>query len=72
MKKLTLVFLLAAFGTPAHAQYAGSFARFGFGARSMAMGGTHTADVFGQASPYHNPALAPYSAAQHLEVSAPP
>ena len=70
MKKLTLVFLLAAFGTPAHAQYAGSFARFGFGARSMAMGGTHTADVFGQASPYHNPALAPYTAAQHLEVSA--
>ncbi len=70
MKKLTLVFLLAAFGAQAHAQYAGSFARFGFGARSMAMGGTHTADVFGYASPYHNPALAPYSAAQSLDVSA--
>lgn len=69
MKKLTLV-LLVAFGTQAHAQYAGSFARFGFGARSIAMGGTHTADVFGYASPYHNPALAPYTAAQSLDISA--
>ncbi len=70
MKRLFVLLLLVAFGTQAHAQYAGSFARFGFGARSMAMGGTHTADVFGYASPYHNPALAPFTAAQSLDMSA--
>lgn len=70
MKKLTFALLTLAFGSQAHAQYAGSFASFGFGARSIAMGGTHTADVFGYASPYHNPALAPFTAAQSLDISA--
>ncbi len=51
-------------------QGAGTFARMGFGARGMAMGNATVADVSGFASPYYNPALAPYITTQNLELSA--
>jgi hypothetical protein len=71
MKRLLLPICLALLAAaPAHAQYAGAFARFGFGARAISMGGALTADVFGDASPYHNPALAPDVAQQALDASA--
>jgi len=55
---------------PVAAQQAGAFARMGFGARGMAMGNAVTADVSGHASPYYNPALAPFLERQSLDVSA--
>lgn len=64
---LTLLLLLAA--APAVGQDAGAFARYGFGARSMAMGGVQAADVSGNASPFHNPALAPFVPGQTLDVT---
>ena len=70
MNRLVLLVCLLLGATSAHAQYAGSFARFGFGARAISMGGALTADVFSGASPYHNPALAPALPTQALEVSA--
>ncbi len=51
-------------------QSAGAFARMGFGARGLAMGNAVIADIHGDASPYYNPALAPYIASQNLELSA--
>jgi hypothetical protein len=62
-----LTTLLAA--APAGAQDAGAFARYPFGARALGMGGAQMADVWSAASPYHNPALAPFVAGQSLEVS---
>lgn len=68
----TFFFLaLAAFAAaPAAAQYAGSYARMGFGARGIAMGGGLVADVFTEASPYYNPALAPRIERQALDAAA--
>jgi len=58
-------------GTEAvHAQGAGAFARMGFGARGIAMGNGLVADTFGDASPFYNPALAPLTGRQNLELSA--
>lgn len=51
----------------ASAQSAGAFARFGLGARATVI--PLTADLTGAASPYHNPALAPYQAGQGIEIS---
>jgi hypothetical protein len=42
----------------------------GFGARGVAMSNALVADAFGDASPYYNPALAPFAAGQTLEASA--
>ncbi|HLT47969.1 MAG TPA: hypothetical protein VK002_12120, partial [Rubricoccaceae bacterium] len=71
MKRLLLPLCLALLvAAPASAQYAGAFARYGFGARALSMGSALTADVFGGASPYHNPALAPDVPQQALEASA--
>ncbi|MEM1056086.1 MAG: hypothetical protein AAGI52_11205 [Bacteroidota bacterium] len=53
---------------PVSAQAPGAFARFGMGARATVFG-PQAADVFGDGSPYHNPALAPFAASQGLEVS---
>lgn len=53
----------------AHAQ-AGVFARMGFGARGIAMGGALVADPSGLTSPYYNPALAVYTERQNLEAAA--
>ena len=64
-----LLLAMGALPTPeAAAQGAGAFARFGMGARAVVLG-PQAADVFGDASPYHNPALAPFQAGQGLEVS---
>ena len=49
---------------------AGAFARNGFDARGMAMGNALIADLSGNASPYYNPALAPFVTNQHLSASA--
>ena len=66
---LALGVLALAFAPAARGQ-AGAFARMGFSARSLALGDALVADVSGVASPYHNPALAPFAERQHLEASA--
>jgi len=69
--RVALTISLVLFGPSlAHAQHAGAFARMGFGARGMGMGNAIIADASGYASPYYNPALAPYLAGQSLDVSA--
>ncbi|MEM1126332.1 MAG: hypothetical protein AAGI71_06745 [Bacteroidota bacterium] len=65
-----LLLLAGLMAVPGQAQNAGSFARLGFGARGLAMSNALVADAFGHASPYYNPALAPFTAGQHLEASA--
>ncbi len=54
----------------ARAQETASFTRLGFGARGIAMGNALVADGFGEGSPYYNPALAPFTRTQNLELSA--
>ncbi len=51
------------------AQSAGAFSRIGFGSRGIALGNALAADVMGPASPFYNPALAPYIEAQSLSIS---
>lgn len=53
----------------AQAQYAGAFARIGFGARGVALSNALAADASGYASPFYNPALAPFVDRQHLAAS---
>jgi hypothetical protein len=62
-----LILLLAA--APAMAQAPGAFFRLGMGARSVAMP-SQVADRSGYASPYLNPALAPFTPAQGVELTA--
>ncbi|QXD17255.1 PorV/PorQ family protein [Rhodocaloribacter litoris] len=57
-------------GGTVYGQAAGAFARIGFGARGVALGNALVADGFGEASPYYNPALAPFTARQNIELSA--
>lgn len=64
------VLLVMLCAVSAHAQHAGAFARMGFGARGIAMGNATIADMSGYASPYYNPALAPFLASQSIDVSA--
>lgn len=67
---LLLAALLLAGAADARAQaQTGLFARMGFGARGIALGNALAADGSGDASPYYNPALAPYAAGQTLEAS---
>lgn len=69
--RLLCLSLLAVLGTAeVQAQAAGMFSRLGFGARGIAMSNALVADAFGDASPYYNPALAPFTSRQHLEASA--
>jgi hypothetical protein len=71
MKKLLLIaVLVTGAATDARAQAAGAFARMGFGARGVAMSNALVADASGHASPYYNPALAPFIARQSLDASA--
>ena len=66
-----LLFVLVLFAAaPVAAQHAGAYARIGFGARGIAMGGGLVADVFSEASPYYNPALAPRIQRQGLDAAA--
>lgn len=69
-RSLLALSLVAALSlTPeASAQGPGAFARLGLGARAAVLG-PQAADVFGGASPYHNPALAPYQSGQGLEIT---
>lgn len=55
---------------PAAAQEAGSFTRLGFGSRGIGVGNALVADVAGHASPFYNPALAPFVGKQTLGASA--
>ena len=71
MRSVLLALLLLLLGTPeARAQEAGAFARIGFGAQGVGAGNALVADLSGDASPYHNPALAPFATGQHLAASA--
>ena len=67
---LSFAALLVAAALPARAQDAGAFARLGFDARGMALGGGLAADVFSGASPFYNPALAPRLDGQSLDATA--
>ena len=68
LRSAALVALLALTAAPmASAQGAGAFARFGLGARAVAV--PSTGDLSGAASPYHNPALAPFQVGQALELT---
>lgn len=70
IRSVLIVVLLCGAVRPARAQAVGTFARMGFGARGMAMGNALVADGLRDASPYYNPALAPYASGQSLEASA--
>ncbi len=65
---LALFVFLAA--VPVSAQQPGSYARLGFGARGIGMGGGLVADVFSESSAYYNPALAPRVRRQGLDAAA--
>ena len=52
------------------AQTTGSFSRVGFGARGLGMANALIADASGAASPYYNPALAPFVSSQQISASA--
>lgn len=60
---------VAASGASAQGLGPGAFARMGMGARSLALP-AQVADRSGLASPYLNPALAPFQPAQGVELSA--
>ena len=64
-----LAAVLVATASGAGAQGAGAFARMGMGARSVAVP-AQAADRGGLASPYLNPALAPFQPSQGVELSA--
>ncbi len=66
---LVLVLVAALAAGAASAQGTGVFARMGMGARSLAVP-SQLADRSGRASPYLNPALAPFQPSQGVELSA--
>ena len=67
--RFALVLLTALGAGAASAQGTGVFARMGLGARSLAVP-SQLADRSGRASPYLNPALAPFQPSQGVELSA--
>ena len=67
---LALALSASALAPAAVAQDAGAFTRLGFSARALGLGSALTADAFGPASAYHNPALAPFAQGQLLQGSA--
>ncbi len=66
---LGILYGISVFVHPAMAQSAGAFSRVGFGARGIALGNALAADAMGPASPYYNPALAPFAQRQSLDIS---
>lgn len=64
---LCLLLLLPGIAT---AQTAGQIGRMGFGGRGIAVGNALAGDASGLASPFYNPALAPYIKSQSLGLSA--
>ena len=69
MRTPTLLLAALFLAAPAQAQGPAAFARLGMGARAIAVGG-QVADLSGDATPYLNPALAPYQDGQAVELSA--
>lgn len=69
-KRIVIAVLLIVSTAEVHAQSAGAFARMGISARGIAMGNALVADASGEASPYYNPALAPFIDRQRIEASA--
>lgn len=69
MGRLFLLILLCV-PTLATAQTAGQLGRMGFGTRGIAVGNALAGDASGLASPFYNPALAPYIENQSLGLSA--
>lgn len=70
MKRFLLVCLLYLIPGLAAAQTAGQIGRMGFGSRGIAAGNALAGDASGTASPFYNPALAPYIKNQSLGLSA--
>ena len=70
MGRLLTLCLLWLLPTTAIAQTAGVPGRIGFGARGIAIGNALAGDASGFASPFYNPALAPYLTDQSIGVSA--
>ncbi len=70
MNRSFFVCLLLLLPTVATAQTAGQIGRMGFGGRGIAVGNAMAGDVSGTASPFYNPALAPYINHQSLGLSA--
>ncbi|NND70828.1 MAG: hypothetical protein HKN43_04560 [Rhodothermales bacterium] len=76
VKRVTFFMLAIVFGLSvavpqvASAQEAGAFTRLGFGARGVALSNALSADISGNASPFYNPALAPFVGKQTLSASA--
>lgn len=64
-----LLVILGLLPSSANGQYAGAFARTGFGARGISLGNALAGDASGDSSPYYNPAFAPLSKRQHIEAS---
>ena len=69
MTRLALFAALLALSASPRAQGPAAFSRLGMGARAIAVGG-QVADLSGDATPFLNPALAPYQVGQAIEVSA--
>lgn len=68
-RRLVALAVALALAPAASGQGAGAFARMGLGARSVALP-SQVADLTGRASPYLNPALAPFQPSQGVELSA--
>ncbi len=67
--RLALILALVSLAAPARAQGPAAFSRLGMGARAVA-GAGQVADISGDATPFLNPALAPYQVGQAVELSA--
>ena len=68
LRVLVLGVVLCAPAT-ATGQAVGAFTRIGFGARGIGLGNALVADRSGHTSAFYNPALAPFTHGQHLEVA---
>ena len=70
MGRLLALCMLWLLPTTVLAQTAGVPGSMGFGARGIAVGNALAGDASGYASPFYNPALAPYLTDQSLGISA--
>ena len=70
MGRFLFLCLLWSLPNVAAAQTAGQVGRMGFGSRGIAVGNALAGDASGMASPFYNPALAPYIQSQGLSLSA--
>jgi len=70
MKHYLVISLLLFSTYLANGQTAGQIGRIGFGGRGIAVGNALAGDASGEASPFYNPALAPYIPKQSIGLSA--